>query len=74
MLVDYDKFCGKIEPSCILDTFKGAVLMTDEARNMFLKAWQTKKQESIHTHIWVKDLLGAGSLRSGFVIGLFPAW
>ncbi|MBW4838351.1 MAG: type I-C CRISPR-associated endonuclease Cas1c [Paenibacillaceae bacterium] len=37
----------------------GAVLMTDEARKMFLKAWQTKKQESI-THPYLGEKISWG--------------
>jgi len=37
----------------------GAVLMTDEARKQFLKAWQTKKQESI-THPYLGEKIPWG--------------
>ncbi len=37
----------------------GAVLMTDEARKKFLKAWQTKKQERI-THPFLDEKISWG--------------
>ncbi|WP_068782728.1 type I-C CRISPR-associated endonuclease Cas1c [Paenibacillus phocaensis] len=37
----------------------GAVLMTDEARKTFLKAWQTKKQESM-THPYLGEKISWG--------------
>ena len=37
----------------------GAVLLTDDGRRAFLKAWQTKKQEQI-THPFLKEKLPWG--------------
>ena len=40
-------------------TESGAVLLTDDARRSFLKAWQTRKQESI-THPYLEEKLPWG--------------
>jgi CRISPR-associated protein Cas1 len=48
-----------ISPKGFVQQESGAVLMSDDARRTFLKAWQTKKQETI-THPYLKEKLPWG--------------
>lgn len=46
-----------------------AVLLTDEGRRAFLRAWQLRKQQTIRTRFWVRRSLGVGSLCAGAAAG-----
>ena len=48
-----------VKPSDFQQRESGAVLLTDDARRSFLKAWQTRKQESI-THPYLEEKLPWG--------------
>lgn len=50
-----------IQPIDFVQKENGAVLLTDEGRKKFIKAWQERKQESL-THPYLNEKINWGGL------------